>query len=68
MFELADLLIGIYKTFDCTNTVAINPRAMCMPLQELDTNSRSAASQQNTQAMEIAGLLQSQATTAAVTT
>lgn len=25
MFELADRLIGIYKTFDCTKSVAIDP-------------------------------------------
>ncbi|EDO40646.1 predicted protein [Nematostella vectensis] len=26
MFELADRLIGIYKTYDCTKSVAINPK------------------------------------------
>lgn len=25
MFELADRLIGIYKTFDCTKSVAVDP-------------------------------------------
>uniref|UniRef100_A0A0N5AHP7 Structural maintenance of chromosomes protein n=1 Tax=Syphacia muris TaxID=451379 RepID=A0A0N5AHP7_9BILA len=28
MFELADRLIGIYKTFDCTKNVAIDPKAV----------------------------------------
>ncbi len=26
MFELADRLVGIYKTNNCTNSVTINPR------------------------------------------
>ena len=25
MFELADRLVGVYKTFDATKTIAINP-------------------------------------------
>jgi hypothetical protein len=25
MFELADTLVGIYKTHDCTKSIAINP-------------------------------------------
>jgi structural maintenance of chromosome 4 len=28
MFELADKLIGIYKTFDMTKTITINPNQM----------------------------------------
>lgn len=28
MFELADKLIGIYKTFDVTKTITINPNQM----------------------------------------
>ena len=32
MFELADKLVGIYKTFDVTKTITINPDAM---LQEI---------------------------------
>lgn len=31
MFELADRLIGIYKTHDCTHTIAINPRHFTIP-------------------------------------
>merc|ERR1711935_767623 len=31
MFELADRLVGIYKTNDCTKSVAINPSAFTMP-------------------------------------
>ena len=30
MFELADRLIGIYKTHDVTKSVAINPKEICM--------------------------------------
>lgn len=26
MFELADRLVGIYKTYDCTKSVTINPK------------------------------------------
>eukprot|EP00970_Alexandrium_tamarense_P017625 scaffold10273_cov241-Alexandrium_tamarense.AAC.1 len=26
MFELADRLVGIYKTNDCTKSITINPR------------------------------------------
>ena len=26
MFELADTLVGIYKTYDCTKSVTINPK------------------------------------------
>ena len=32
MFELADRLIGIYKTHDCTHTIAINPRHISIPV------------------------------------
>lgn len=28
MFELADRLVGIYKTHNCTKSVAINPHAI----------------------------------------
>lgn len=31
MFELADYLVGIYKTNDCTKSVTINPRAFETP-------------------------------------
>jgi ABC-type Mn2+/Zn2+ transport system ATPase subunit len=31
MFELADRLIGIYKTFDVTKCVAINPKELAVP-------------------------------------
>ena len=26
MFELADRLVGIYKTYNCTKTITINPK------------------------------------------
>lgn len=31
MFELADRLVGIYKTENCTKTVAINPASFTLP-------------------------------------
>ena len=39
MFELADKLVGIYKTHDVTQTITINPNAMWNNIQE----SRAAA-------------------------
>jgi len=42
MFELADLLVGIYKTHDVSKSVAINPTAFDVkkppPLQDRDAN------------------------------
>ena len=32
MFELADRLVGIYKTFNCTKSVAIDPFSITAPL------------------------------------
>ena len=36
MFELADRLVGIYKTHNCSKTVSINPRKLAtqLPLAE----------------------------------
>ncbi|KAK6194385.1 hypothetical protein SNE40_000026 [Patella caerulea] len=36
MFELADRLVGIYKTHNCTKSVTINPNKLS--LGSLDTN------------------------------
>ena len=33
MFELADRLVGIYKTYNCTKSVCINPGAVGQVLQ-----------------------------------
>ncbi|CAH1781989.1 unnamed protein product [Owenia fusiformis] len=41
MFELADRLIGIYKTDNATKSVTINPKKMSIPLQD-STNAQSA--------------------------
>jgi hypothetical protein len=35
MFELADKLVGIYKTHDMTQTVTINPKLMIQQIQAL---------------------------------
>ena len=32
MFELADKLVGIYKTHDVTQTITINPKAMMLKI------------------------------------
>lgn len=43
MFEMADILVGIYKTDNCTKSVAIDPRKIAMP----DMSSSSAAASSN---------------------
>ena len=39
MFELADRLVGIYKTYNCTKSVTVNPGLISAP------SSRPCASQ-----------------------
>ena len=34
MFELADRLVGIYKTHDCTKSVTIDPKSFAIPVKE----------------------------------
>lgn len=36
MFELADRLVGIYKTDNCTKSVTVNPKKLTIPLQEVN--------------------------------
>ncbi|XP_064614893.1 structural maintenance of chromosomes protein 4-like [Liolophura sinensis] len=36
MFELADRLVGIYKTYNCTKSVTINPEKLSLPLQPIN--------------------------------
>lgn len=38
MFELADRLVGIYKTDNCTKSVTINPEKLSIPLKMVDQN------------------------------
>ena len=38
MFELADRLVGIYKTYNCTKSVTINPDAVGTPTSHPITN------------------------------
>ena len=38
MFELADRLVGIYKTNNCTKSVTINPRAFGVARDEVPTS------------------------------
>ena len=38
MFELADRLVGIYKTYNCTKSVTINPDAVGTPNSHPITN------------------------------
>ncbi|KAG6545762.1 hypothetical protein Mapa_012723 [Marchantia paleacea] len=35
MFELADRLIGIYKTDNCTKSITINPKSFAVPAPEI---------------------------------
>lgn len=35
MFELADRLIGIYKTDNCTKSITINPKSFAVPAPEV---------------------------------
>eukprot|EP00548_Thalassiothrix_antarctica_P014783 CAMPEP_0194173054 /NCGR_PEP_ID=MMETSP0154-20130528/7439_1 /TAXON_ID=1049557 /ORGANISM="Thalassiothrix antarctica, Strain L6-D1" /LENGTH=1322 /DNA_ID=CAMNT_0038885969 /DNA_START=60 /DNA_END=4024 /DNA_ORIENTATION=+ len=51
MFELADRLVGIYKTDHCTKSVTIDPRAFATPkaiLKESTNNKTTTPSQQDT--------------------
>jgi len=38
MFELADRLVGIYKTYNCTKSVAINPKSFIAPVHDEQTD------------------------------
>lgn len=38
MFELADRLVGIYKTNNCTKSIAIDPKSIEADLQTTATN------------------------------
>lgn len=38
MFELADRLVGIYKTYDCTKSVTINPQSYGLQARETGDN------------------------------
>ena len=44
MFELADRLIGIYKTYNCTKCVPIDPRKITIPLANKDLNTTASTS------------------------
>ena len=40
MFEMSDRLVGIYKTYDVTKSVTVNPRSFPAPAEALkDRNS-----------------------------
>ena len=42
MFELANRLVGIYKTSDCTRSVTVDPEKFAAPLQESSAAARDA--------------------------
>ncbi|KAI8993468.1 RecF/RecN/SMC N terminal domain-containing protein [Pilobolus umbonatus] len=46
MFELADRLVGIYKTSDCTRSIAINPNMIAL-LTATPTNAESSQKRNN---------------------
>ncbi len=50
MFELADRLIGIYKTYNCTKSVTINPKKIALPLGEIDVNTENDPNSANVNA------------------
>lgn len=35
MFELSDRLIGIYKTYNCTKSVTVDPGKISMPVTSM---------------------------------
>eukprot|EP01117_Protostelium_nocturnum_P009062 TRINITY_DN324_c0_g1_i1.p1 TRINITY_DN324_c0_g1~~TRINITY_DN324_c0_g1_i1.p1 ORF type:complete len:1344 (-),score=532.25 TRINITY_DN324_c0_g1_i1:50-4081(-) len=41
MFELANHLVGIYKTGNCTKSVTIDPQAFTLPFQQAPSSSRT---------------------------
>jgi structural maintenance of chromosome 4 len=41
MFELADRLVGIYKTDNATKSVTINPKAFAVPTADVAQASRA---------------------------
>ena len=58
MFELADRLVGIYKTYNCTKTVTVNPKK----LAEMATTASNSVNTGNTQAAAAPGTGNTQAT------
>ncbi len=38
MFELANKLVGVYKTFDATKTVSIVPEQILLKIRDLNSN------------------------------
>ena len=40
MFELADKLVGIYKTHDVTQTITINPNAMLRKINQIQQDDK----------------------------
>ena len=45
MFELADKLVGIYKTHDVTQTITINPKIIWERIQETRREEINSAKQ-----------------------
>ena len=57
MFELADRLVGIYKTYNCTKSVTINPgkiahennlNTQTQPTQQMSSKSKASLSKEST--------------------
>ena len=58
MFELADRLIGIYKTYDCTKSASLDPKKFCMPTDPIPLSQQPAPLQPvSQQAQEIASAI-----------
>jgi hypothetical protein len=43
MFELADRLVGIYKTFDMTKSVTINPKRFIGPASSVEDDNNTTS-------------------------
>ena len=55
MFELADRLVGIYKTYNCTKSVAINPNSIEKRSSETE-NTNPNSTQNSTQATIVSSM------------
>ena len=49
MFELADKLVGIYKTHDVTQTITINPNLMLKKIESIKENGHQQAKEESNQ-------------------
>jgi len=58
MFELADRLVGIYKTHDCTRSVTINPNDFVIPVNTPAQPQQPSATSNKTSSQQAASQLE----------